>query len=83
MDQVVREQIRQWKAGMEAGNEFVLEEKRRRTPAERWLMHEAFLADHADIGIRQEKPEARVHKLTYREFQERVLARSTRRFTGD
>ena len=82
MDPELKAKIRQWKVGMEAGNRFVLEEKRRRTPAERWTMLEAFLADHAQIGIRREKPADRVHKTPYYEVQERLLARASGRRPG-
>jgi len=83
MDPELKAKIRQWKAGMEAGNRFVLDEKRRRTPAERWLMLEAFLGDHAQFGIQKEKPADRVHKTPYCEVQERLLARSSGRLPSN
>ena len=83
MDPELKAKIRQWKAGMEAGNRFVLEENRRRSPAERWTMLGAFLADHAEIGIRLEKPADRVHKTPYHEVQERLRARSSGRLPSN
>lgn len=83
MNPELKAKIRQWKVGMEAGNRFVLEDKRRRTPAERWIMLEAFLQDHAHLGIRKEKPADRVHKTPYSEVQERLLARSSGRLPSN
>lgn len=75
MDDVVKQRIRQWKAAMDEDNELVLEEKRRRTPAERMSGLTAFLSSHAYIGIEREKPESRVHRMPYSELQERRNAR--------
>jgi hypothetical protein len=83
MDANLKAKIRQWKSGMEAGNQFVLEEKRRLTPAERIRMFEAFLADHAQIGISKERPEDRAHKTPYHVIQEQVSARSPRRLPSN
>ncbi|MFZ4508454.1 MAG: hypothetical protein ACOYON_12240 [Fimbriimonas sp.] len=80
--ELLRAQIRQWKAGMEAANRFALEEARRRTPAERLQNHQNFLAGHAQIGLAREKPEDRIHRIPYHELQERWLAGSAKRKLG-
>jgi len=83
MDQVVREQVRAWKAAMDADNELVLEEKRNRTPAERMRLLQAFLAGHGQIGITRSKPESRFHRIPYSEVQERLRARYPERTSRD
>lgn len=65
---------RQWKAGMEAANLFALEEARRRTPAERFLNHKRYLEGHASYGLARSDPDDRLHRVPYREIQERWLA---------
>jgi hypothetical protein len=83
MAQVVREQIRAWKAGMDLHNQLVLEEKRAQTPAERMKGPMAFLRSHAYIGTDREKPERRVHRMPYREVQERLRDRHPERICRD
>ena len=83
MDQVVRDQIRAWKAGMDLHNQTVLEEKRKQTPAERMNGLMAFLQSHAYIGIEREKPERRRHRMPYSEIQERLRDRHPERILGD
>ncbi len=83
MDQVVREQIRAWKAGMDLHNQIVLDEKRNQTPAERMKGLMAFLRSHAYIGIEREKPEQRTHRMPYSEVQERLRDRRPERICRD
>ena len=83
MDQVVREQLRAWKAGMDLHNQMVLEEKRNQTPAERMRGLMAFLRSHAYIGIEREKPERRAHRMPYSEVQERLRDRHPERICSD
>lgn len=75
MDELVKEQIRQWKAAMDEDNERVLEDKRNRTPAARMRGLVAFLSSHAYIGIEREKPASRAHRMPYSEIQERMSGR--------
>ncbi len=79
MDKLVREQIRAWKAGMEEMNLVILQEKRARTPAERFLLLQVFINEHGQIGIARRNPESRLHRMPYSEIQERILARKSRR----
>ena len=83
MDQLVREQIRAWKAAMDADNELVLEEKRNRTAAERMRLLQAFIAGHGQIVIARSKPESRLHRMPYSEIQERLRARYPERTSRD
>ena len=83
MDQVVREKVRAWKAGMELHNQIVLEEKRDQTPAQRMRGLMAFLRSHAYIGIEREKPEWREHRMPYSEVQERLRDRDPKRIFPD
>jgi hypothetical protein len=81
MDQVVRERVRAWKDAMDADNERVLEEKRKRTPAARMRLLQAFLAGHGQIGLERRKPESGLHRMPYSEVQERLRARYPERFS--
>jgi len=83
MDAELKAKIRQWKAGMEAGNEFVLEQKRNQTPEQRMKGLMAFLGSHAYIGIDREKPDRRTHRMPYGEIQERLRDRHTERICRD
>ena len=83
MDPELKAKIRQWKAGMEAGNQMVLEEKRNRTPAERMRLLQAFLDGHGQIAIAASKPEARLHKMPYSEIQARMSAHYAKRNAGN
>lgn len=79
MDKLVREQVRAWKAGMEEMNLVILQEKRERTPAERFALMQAFMSEHGQIGAARRNPDARMHRMPYSEIQERMLARISRR----
>lgn len=83
MDQVVREQIRAWKAAMDADNEVVLEIKRNRTPAERMRLLQAFLDGHGQIGLNRRKENSSAHRMPYGEIQERILARHSERISSN
>ena len=83
MDQVVREKVRAWKAGMEEHNKLVLEEKRGRTPAERMRLLQAFLDGHGQIGVARRKPESSIHRMPYSEVQERLRGRHPESISRD
>ncbi len=74
MSDVDRVRVRAWKAGMEARNREALEEKRRRSPAERLRLLDAFLREHGQWVLARRDMAARVHRLPYAEVQRRVLA---------
>ena len=75
MDALVKEQIRRWKAAIDADNERALEEKRCRTPAERLRLLQAFLDGHGNIVL---QPNAAVD-----EDRERVLEEIRRRTSAE
>ena len=81
--ELIRARILQWKTGMEAANRFGLIESRRQTPEERLRNHQTFLGGHAQIGLAVERPEDRLHYVTYHELQERYLAARARRQFGN
>ena len=78
----LREQIRQWKSGMNAANIFSREQALRSTPAERLVSHQRFLEGHACYGIALENPADREHRIPYHELQERLIARLAKRNSG-
>lgn len=80
---LLRERVRQWKAGMDKVNRLDHEAARSRTPAERFRNHQAFLERDAQYGLARAKPEDYVHRTPYHEIQERWLARHPRRLLGN
>jgi hypothetical protein len=80
--QRLKEQIRQWKAGMEEANRFTLEEARNRKPAERFANHQRFLEGHGSYGLACSKQSDYAHRTPYHEIQERWLARHPQRLLG-
>ncbi|MBX7132080.1 MAG: hypothetical protein K1X67_05305 [Fimbriimonadaceae bacterium] len=79
---LLRERVRQWKAGMDELNRLEFEVARSRTPAERFRNHQAFLEGDAQLGLSRAKPDDYVHRTPYHEIQERWLARHPQRLLG-
>lgn len=76
---LLRERVRQWKAGMDEVNRLDLKAARELTPAERFRNHRAFLEGDARFGLARAKPEDYVHRTPYHEIHERWLARHPQR----
>ncbi len=70
-----RETLKRWKAGMEEANRLDREKRLRRTPAERFRLHQVFLERQGRLGLAGCKPQDRVHKTPYSEIRERWIAR--------
>jgi hypothetical protein len=81
--QQLKEQVLQWKAGMEEGNRFTLEEARRRTPAERFRNHQKFLEGLASLELFRNRELDRRHFIPYHVIQEQWFARHTKRLGGN
>lgn len=64
---------------MEEMNAVILEDKRNRTPAERFRLLQAFLDGHGRIGLALRKPEEHEHFMPYSEVQRRILERKSSR----
>lgn len=73
MNPKVAEQVRAWKASMEACNERDRVAALERSPAERLSNLQRFLQTHAQYA--REVPAGRQHAMSYQSLQERWLAR--------
>ncbi len=72
------ESVRAWKAGLEAANQVTLEEIRRRTPAERWAIHLAFLSRLQAMGKAPDPNRDLEDHLLWGRIQQEYLAKQNR-----
>jgi len=70
-----KEQVKAWKAGLDAADAFTLDEKRRRTPAERFALLETMQRESAGIESLKSREDSVEFHLRWNELQERWLAR--------
>jgi len=70
-----KDQVRQWKAGMEAVNAFDLEQARLRTPAVRFALLQIHIASLSQMGLLKERTDNLDYHIRWQELRERMIAR--------
>ena len=67
--------IREWKAGYIEANRLDLEEARSRTPEQRFLRHQNFLASLNCMGLLRAREDDLEYHLRWQELREKWIAR--------